>query len=203
MKKLLSFILCCILCFVLVGCEDGYDTDSSDTPNVDITNPANNEDSKYYHEIGDRKNLRYDENEGLYFDKAGNGYDENGELLIKGNASDLGEHPWNQDDYEEEPSDTNDNLTQEEKDKQQLEKDNPTGYYVTCPECGEKVFTVNGDWDCSHDSNNNNDDINVNPDSQEDDYDPNENNYTKPNSGDLGEHPWNQDGYQEEDTSNE
>ncbi|WP_434794662.1 hypothetical protein TPDSL_17760 [Terrisporobacter petrolearius] len=24
----------------------------------------------------------------------------------------------------------------------------PGGYYVTCPECGRQVYTINGDWDC-------------------------------------------------------
>lgn len=35
----------------------------------------------------------------------------------------------------------------------------PGGYYVTCPECGRQVYTINGDWDCgcsSDDYNNNN-----------------------------------------------
>lgn len=38
----------------------------------------------------------------------------------------------------------------------------PGGYYVTCPECGREIYTINGDWDCGCYDNSNVDDDNSN-----------------------------------------
>lgn len=46
------------------------------------------------------------------------------------------------------------------------------GYYVTCPECGRKIWTINGDWDCGcENNNNNNDNDNDNSIDDEENYD--------------------------------
>lgn len=44
------------------------------------------------------------------------------------------------------------------------------GYYVTCPDCGRKIYTINGDWDCGCNSDNTNvdDDYNNEDDDRSD-----------------------------------
>lgn len=52
----------------------------------------------------------------------------------------------------------------------------PGGYYVTCPDCGRQIYTINGDWDCGCNDNNSNVDDNYDNSNNYDEGDNSDNN---------------------------
>jgi len=157
-----------------------------------ITNSSTNENVKSIEDIKDVKGR-------VYIMNADTGEElcnENVDLLTSKNDEDKKEDKKKTEESKDDQSDnsnktskkssnSNSNTSSKKSTNKNKSNKKDDGYYVTCPDCGRQIYTINGDWDCGcnydnsnvdeeeiydDNSNNNSDNINNSGD-QESEYD--------------------------------